>query len=139
VFAAAAAFIISLTIIWTITFRIDHFGNPALPLGDSVLGAKGAILIFALCAYVVAALFAERRRHEAVLPESEARLQEALTAGAVTAFEWDPRSGLSQRGERSWVLLDSRRSPPPNSSRVHPDDRPRFKGIIYASFCAGGG
>src|SRR6266852_8736849 len=30
VFAAAAAFIVSLTIVWTITFGIGHFGDPAL-------------------------------------------------------------------------------------------------------------
>jgi PAS domain S-box-containing protein len=134
VFAAAAAFIISLSIIWTITFGIDHFGNPALPLGNSVLGAKGAILIFALCAYVLAALFAERRRHEAVLQESEARLQEALTAGAVTAFEWDPRSGLSQRSENASQILgfDGQQTFTATQflARVHPDDRPGFKAII---------
>src|SRR5215470_4174536 len=31
VFAAAAAIIVSLTIVWTITFGIGHFGDPALP------------------------------------------------------------------------------------------------------------
>ncbi len=134
VFAAAAAFIISLTIIWTITFGIDHFGNPVLPVGESVLGAKGAILMFALCAYVLAALFAERRQHEAVLQESEARLQEALTAGAVTAFEWDPRSGLSQRSENASQILGFDRKQTFAAAqflaRVHPDDRAGFKAII---------
>jgi hypothetical protein len=64
----------SLTIIWTIAFGIGHFGNPALPIGDRILGAQAAILGFTLCAYVLAALFAERR-------QAEARLQEALAAG----------------------------------------------------------
>src|SRR5579871_6664024 len=61
VFAAAAAFIVSFTIVWTTTFGIGHW-NPALPVGERILGTQGAILVFALCAYVLAALFAERRQ-----------------------------------------------------------------------------
>jgi PAS domain S-box-containing protein len=134
VFAAAAAFVVSLTIVWTITFGIGHFGDPALPIGDSIPGTRGAILVFALCAYVLAALFAERRQHEAVLEESEARLQEALTAGAVTAFEWDPRSGTSRRSENAAQILGFDPKQPFAAAqflaRVHPDDRARFKAII---------
>jgi PAS domain S-box-containing protein len=134
VFAAAGAFIVSLTTIWTITFGIDRVGNPVLPVGDHILGAKGAILIFALCAYVLAALFAERRRHAAVLEESEARLQEALTAGAVTAFEWDPGSGLSRRSENASQILgfdpEQTFTAAQFLARVHSDDRARFKAII---------
>jgi integral membrane sensor domain MASE1 len=50
VFAAAAACMVSLTIVWTITFGIGHFGDPALPIGDRILGTQGAILVF-LCAH----------------------------------------------------------------------------------------
>jgi PAS domain S-box-containing protein len=134
VFAAAAAFVVSLTIVWTMTFGIGHFGDPALPIGDRILGAQAAILGVSLCAYVLAALFAERRHHEAVLEESEARLQEALTAGAVTAFEWDPCSGLSQRSENAAQLLgfDPQRTFTAAQflARVHKDDRTRFKMLV---------
>jgi PAS domain S-box-containing protein len=134
VFAAAAAFIVSLTIVWTITFGIGHFGDPALLIGDGIPGTRGAILVFALSAYVLAALFAERRQHEAVLEESEARLQEALTAGAVTAFEWEPRGGLSQRSANAAQILGFDPEQPFTAAeflaRVHPDDRARFKAII---------
>src|SRR6266478_1833907 len=134
VFAAAAAFIVSLTVVWTITFGIGPFGDPALRISDSIPGSRGAILVFALCAYVLAALFAERRQHEAVLEESEARLQEALAAGAVTAFEWDPRSGLSQRTENAGQILGFDPQQPFSAAqflaRVHPDDRARLKAII---------
>jgi len=133
VYAAAAVFIVSLTIVWTITFGIGHFGDPALAMRDRVLDTQGAILVFALCAYVLAALFAERRQHEAVVAESEARLQEALRAGAVTAFEWDPRSGLSQRSDNAAQVLGFDPQQPFNAvqflARVRPDDRPRFKTI----------
>ena len=53
----------------------------------------------------LAALFAERRQHEHELMESEARLQEALTTGAVTAFDWDVRSGLSRRSANAAHIL----------------------------------
>ena len=59
VFAAAAAFIVSLTIVWTITFGIGHFADPAIPIGDRILSAQAAILGITLKAYVLAALFAE--------------------------------------------------------------------------------
>jgi PAS domain S-box-containing protein len=134
VFAAAAAFIVSLTIVWTITFGIGRFGDPTLPIGDRILTTQGAILVFALSAYVLAALFAERRQHEAVLEESEARLQEALTAGAVTAFECDPRSGLSRRSQNAAQILGFDPKQPFTGAQflaqVHPDDRARFEAII---------
>jgi PAS domain S-box-containing protein len=134
VFAAAAVFVVSLTIVWTITFGIGHFGDPALPIDDRILSAQAAILGVALCADVLAALFAERRHHEAVLEESEARLQEALAAGAVTAFEWDPYSGLSQRSENATQILgfDPQRTFTAAQflARVHKDDRERFKAVL---------
>jgi PAS domain S-box-containing protein len=135
VFAAAAVFVLSLTIVWTITFGIGHFGDAAIPIGARILEAQTAILSIALKAYVLAALFAERRHHEAVLEESEARLQEALTVGAVMAFQWDPRSGLSQRSENAAQILGFG----PHQTftagqflaRVHPDDRTCFKALIH--------
>jgi len=81
VFAAAAAFVASLTIVWTMTFGIGHFADPAIPIGDRILSAQAAILGITLKAYVLAALFRREASHEAVLEESEARLQEALDVG----------------------------------------------------------
>ncbi len=134
VFAAAAAFVVSLAVVWTITFGVGHFGDPALPIDERILGAQAAILGVALCVYVLAALFAERRHHEAVLQESEARLQEALTAGAVTAFEWDPCNGLSQRSENAAQILgfDPRRTFTAAQflARVHQDDHALFRTLI---------
>ena len=133
-FAAAAVFIVSLTIVWTITFGIGHFGDTAIPIGARILEAQTAILTIALKAYVLAALFAERHYHEAVLEESKARLQEALTAGAVTAFEWDPRSGLSERSENAAQILGFDPQQPFTAAqflaRVHPDDRACFKALV---------
>jgi signal transduction histidine kinase len=77
VFAAAAAFIVSLSIVWTTTFGIGYFGNPSLSVGDRVLAAQISILLVALGALILAALFAEirenRRLAEAALHASEAQ------------------------------------------------------------------
>ena len=134
VFAAGAAFIVTLTIVWTTTFGIGIFGDARFPIAERLLWAQAAILAVALCAFVLAALFAERRQHEHELTESAARLQEALTAGAVTAFDWDVRSGLSQRSGNAAQILGFDPKGPFSAARflerVHPEDRLRFKTIV---------
>ncbi len=75
VFAAAAAFIVSLSIVWTTTLGIGYFGSPALSMDERVLAAQVSILLVAIGASVLAALFAEirdkRRLAEAALHASE--------------------------------------------------------------------
>jgi PAS domain S-box-containing protein len=135
VFAAAAAFIVALTIVWTTTFGIGYFGDATLPMADRILGAQAGILAASLCAFVLAALFAERRHSEAALKEGEARLQEALMAGAVTAFEWDVRTGASRRSGNAAQILGFDEHQTFTASQflagVHPDDRARFKALVY--------
>jgi PAS domain S-box-containing protein len=131
-FASAAAFIVTIAIVGTTTFGIGHFGDPNLP--DRVLAAQAGVLVIALCAYVLAALFAERRQHEVVLAESEARLQEALTAGAVAAFTWDVRTGFSQRSANAVQILGFEPQQGLTAgeflSRIHADDRECFKAAV---------
>jgi signal transduction histidine kinase len=75
VFAAAAAFIVSLSIVWTTTFGIGYFGSPTLSIDERVLAAQVSILLVTIGASVLAALFAEirdkRRLAEAALHASE--------------------------------------------------------------------
>jgi signal transduction histidine kinase len=75
VFAAAAAFIVSLSIVWTTTFGIGYFGNPGLSIGERVIAAQVSILLVTIGALVLAALFADirakRRLAEAALHASE--------------------------------------------------------------------
>jgi signal transduction histidine kinase len=75
VFAAAAAFIVSLSIVWTTTFGIGYFGNPGLSMAERVQAAQVSILLVTIGASVLAALFAEirdkRRLAEAALHASE--------------------------------------------------------------------
>jgi signal transduction histidine kinase len=75
VFAAAAAFIVSLSIVWTTTFGIGYFGNPDLSIHERVLAAQVSILLVSIGASALAAAFAEvrekRRLAEAALHASE--------------------------------------------------------------------
>jgi signal transduction histidine kinase len=75
VFASAAAFIVSLSIVWTTTFGIGYFGRPDLSMPERVSAAQVSILLVAIGALVLAALFAEirdkRRMVEAALQASE--------------------------------------------------------------------
>jgi PAS domain S-box-containing protein len=134
VFAAAGAFLVSLTIVATITFGVGHFGNLTIAIEDRILEAQAGIVVVALCAFVLAALFAERRQHEAVLSESEALLQEALTAGAVTAFDWNLRTGSARRSENAAQILGADPHQDMTAAeflaRVHPEDRGRFNTTV---------
>lgn len=133
-FAAAAAFIIALTIVWTTIFGIGYFGDTDLPIDDRILGAQAGILTTSLCTLVLSALFAERRQQEAALSEVAARLEEALAAGAVMAFEWDARTDLSHHSENAAKLLGYDPQEPLTTARflelIHPDDRARFKAQV---------
>jgi signal transduction histidine kinase len=75
VFAAAAAFITALTIVWTTTFGIGMFGQENLPMSERVLASQTAVLAVSLCAIVLASLFSERRESEARLARSNMMLQ----------------------------------------------------------------
>jgi signal transduction histidine kinase len=74
-FSAAGAFVVSITIVWTTVLGIGFFGDPSFPITERVMGAQASILVVALSAYILAALFAERRESEARLARSNALLQ----------------------------------------------------------------
>lgn len=135
VFAAGASFIVALAIVVTTTFGIGFFGDPNVPIGDHILAARAGILASSLCALVLAALFAERRRSEAALKEGEASLQEALTAGRVIAFAWDPLTRTSRRSDNAAQILgfDPKGTFTAREflAHLHPDDRAEFKAAVY--------
>jgi PAS domain S-box-containing protein len=74
------------------------------------------------------------RRHKAALERSEARLEEALTAGAVVAFDWDPRTSVSRRSANAPQILGFQPQEVVTASRflaqIHPHDRDMFKAHI---------
>jgi signal transduction histidine kinase len=74
-FSAAGAFVVSITIVMTTILGKGHFGDPGLPIMDRVLGAQAAILVVALTAYVLAALFTQRKESAEHLTQSNMMLE----------------------------------------------------------------
>ena len=134
-FAAAAVCIVAITIVWSTTYGLGVFGNSSLPIRERVLTAQAIILATSLGALILAALFAERRRHEAIVVENEARLQGAMRIGGVMAFDWHVREGTSQRSENATQILGLEPNRPFLSAafleRVHPDDQERYRAYLH--------
>jgi PAS domain S-box-containing protein len=134
VFVAAAVFVVALAIVWTTTFGIGIFGDPTVSVAERILSAQAAILAFSLCGLVLAALFAERRANIESLARNEVRLQDALRAGEVTAFDWDAGTGHSQRSENAPSILGFAPGQTFTGAhflaRVHPEDRENFKASL---------
>jgi signal transduction histidine kinase len=85
-FAAAGAFLVSITIVVTAVFKIGHFGDPGVSYVDQQ--AQAAILFVAVGAYVLAALFAERRESATRLQrERDNKLMNAQAIVAAIAHE----------------------------------------------------
>src|SRR5262249_29624759 len=106
-----------------------------LPTRERVLTAQAIILATGLGALVLAALFAERRRHEAIVTENEARLQEAMRIGGVMAFDWDVRHGTSRRSENATQILGLDAQNPFSSAafleHVHAEDQERYRAYLH--------
>jgi PAS domain S-box-containing protein len=133
-FTAVATFIIAITIVWTTIFAIGIFGDLHLSVAERVLGAQATILATSLGALVLAALFSERRLHERAILEREARLQEALRAGSVMAFDWEVSADEVRFSQNATEILGL------NSQQVlrgtewlkhiHPEDQPRMASCL---------
>ena len=94
-FAAAAAFVVALVIIWSTVFNIGHFGDTSIPLESRITAAQTHVLAGALLALVLAALFADRRRSEVGASQSHDRLQLALDGAELGTFRADLTTGRS--------------------------------------------
>ena len=132
-FSAAGAFVVSVTIVWTTILGIGHFGDPNLPITDRVLGAQAAILIVAITAYVLAALFAERREIATRLQhERDNKLMNAEAIVAAIAHEVrQPLSGIVMNADAALRLLGKM---PPDQDRV----RENLERIVNAGNRASG-
>jgi signal transduction histidine kinase len=75
VFAAAGAFIVSMTVALTAIYGLGHFGGTSLSSGARIFQTQAIILVVGFGTAVLAALFAERRESEARLARSNALLQ----------------------------------------------------------------
>ena len=70
IFPIAGAFAISLSAIFAVTFSTGRLGDASVPLMARVLGVQSTAVMVTLYTLVLIALFAERRRNEAVLKDS---------------------------------------------------------------------
>jgi PAS domain S-box-containing protein len=140
VFIAAAMFIVALTVVWSITFNIGHFGDASIPLADRMLAAQTLVLVGVLLALVLAALFAERRRSEAALKQSKERLQMALDGAELGAFSADFTTGRYECDMRA-AQIHGHNGPPmtiQESRRfVHPDDLMRIDAAVAEALRTG--
>ena len=93
VFSAAAGFVVALTVVWSLTFSVGHFGDASIALTDRILAAQTIVLTGAVLTLVLAALFAERRHNEGLLNRSSQRLQLALDGAELGAFSADLATG----------------------------------------------
>ena len=118
-FSAAGAFVVSMAIVLTTILGVGRFGDPSLPITDRVLGAQAGILVVAFSAYVLAAIFAERRESARQLTNSYLMLErerdnklmniEAITA-AIAHEVKQPLAAIVINGKAALRFLE--RSPP---------------------------
>ena len=74
-FTSAAVFIVSLTLVGALIFRLGHFGDVGPAMEQRTFATQAAVLGVAVFTYVLAALFAERRQQAAVTEESANRMR----------------------------------------------------------------
>jgi PAS domain S-box-containing protein len=122
-FTAIATFIVAITIVWTTIFAIGIFGDLHLSVAERVLGAQATILAVSLGSLVLAALFSERKLHED-------RLQDALRAGRVIAFDWDVSADEMRFSQNVTGILGLNPQKVLREAEwrqhIHPEDQPRL-------------
>jgi len=117
VFAATAAFVVSLLVVWTTTFSVGYFGNPVLPIAERVLAAQASILLVTLGALVLASLFAEIRDKSRLLAEASqhksqflANMRSACRSRCESAGTYRCGPGFSAP-DRIWAIGPLHRAP----------------------------
>ena len=124
VFAAAAAFLVSTTVVSTAVFDLGHFGDAGLSFADRILQAQAVILFVALGMYVLAALFAERRENETRLARANMMLEherdnKLMSAQAITgAIAHEVRQPLASIVANASAALRWLERTPPDHDEV---------------------
>ena len=133
VFAAAAALILSFGVVWATTFEVGDFGGPT-DLHDRVHAARAMLLAISAGTLLLAALFAERRKREAVLAETNeqlketnSRLQLALDCAELGTWSLDLQNRHFDNDVRDRHIHGHGPNAPPKTlaqmrGQVHPDD-----------------
>jgi integral membrane sensor domain MASE1 len=77
-FTSIAIFVVSLMIIFAVTFDLGHFGKIGPTPEARIWGAQAGIVGVAFCALLLGAAFAERRQHAAVMAAVLNTIEEAI-------------------------------------------------------------
>ncbi len=137
-FAAAAAFIVCSALVCATTFGLGRFGDPLIPTPLRVSGAQVTVLVTVLCVLVLSALFAERRRNEAQLEESNERLRLALGGAELGVWSVDLGTGAFESDARDCRINGHDPAAPPRTlaearAFVHPQDLPGLDAAFAAA------
>jgi PAS domain S-box-containing protein len=134
-------FVVTLTVVWSTTFNMGHFGDANVPLAARILAAQTHVLAGVLLALVLAALFAERRRNETTLKMSNERLQLAFGSAKLGALSLDLGTGLLECDARA-AQIHGHDVPPRTMQEgmrfVHPDDLAHVDAAFAEAKRAGG-
>lgn len=118
-------------------YRVAASGGEAGAYGERWIAAEGALVRSSdgrpLRLLGVARDITQSKKAAEALRESEARLRDALRAGQVMAFEWNPVTNRTKHSDNAAEILGldagdgGEVSGRDFLSRVHPDDRERFR------------
>jgi PAS domain S-box-containing protein len=127
VFAAASAVVISGVLLGAAILHLGPFAVADIP----VRSLQVTMLIASLCALTLSALFADRRRNEAALLESNERLRLALGGAQLGVWSADLATGALECDERHCRINGHDPAAPPRTlaharTFVHPDDLPQL-------------
>ncbi len=127
VFTAMGVFTVALVVVWTTTFGIGRLGDASITALDRINAARTALLVISLCGFILAALFAERRHHEAALAESNEQLRLAVEGAELGVWRLDLISGRFENDARDRQIHGHNIDTPPTTlaqarSFIHPGD-----------------
>jgi PAS domain S-box-containing protein len=136
VFAAAAVFVIAAVIVWTTTYGV--YPDPTVHIAHRILDARFAILVAALTALALAALFAEMQSRAAALKDSNDQLRLALDGVELGVWSVDLITGRFESDARDRQINGHDPQAPPKTlaevrTLVHPVDLQNLDALFAAS------
>src|SRR5215471_4813911 len=142
-FAIAGAFAVSISVIAATTYGIGHFGDVTLPIVERAQASRVVATMVTAFTLVLSALFAERRRSEVELKQSNNRLQLALDCAELGTWSLQLSTGRFENDVRDRRIHGHGPEAPPKTlaemrSQVHPDDLSKLDASFRESGHAGG-
>src|SRR5262245_968250 len=127
----AGVSVVSILIICATTFGIGRYGDVANPMIERAKGAQSIVATGTIFILVLVALFAERRRSEAQLKQSNNRLQLALDCAELGTWSLHLKTGRFENDVRDRQIHGHGQERQPKTlgemrSQVHPDDLPKL-------------